>query len=161
MGSEFNNFLFATIGDDGKGGFLSVLSALARKNIDPWQEAAVLAGLPEETAVNRLASVIANFPDHMASPAGAMSIAKRLVALLPHVARTRLALPAATNSPFSLVYVVMLMLLAQLAITYFGPVFRHAPVKIPPALHASAVHHETSSNAAAGPGVPPKEHQRR
>ena len=32
---------------------LSVLSALARLDIDPWQEAAQLAGLPGETATRR------------------------------------------------------------------------------------------------------------
>ena len=42
---------------------LSVLSALARLDIDPWHEAAKLAVLPGETATHRLASLIAALPD--------------------------------------------------------------------------------------------------
>jgi hypothetical protein len=40
LGPEFENFLFAPIGEDSNGMVLSVLSALARLDIDPWQEAA-------------------------------------------------------------------------------------------------------------------------
>ena len=54
LGPEFENFLFAPIGADRNGMLLSVLSALARLDIDPWQEAAQLAALPEETATRRL-----------------------------------------------------------------------------------------------------------
>jgi len=34
---------------------VSVLSGLARSDVDPWQEAATLAELPGETATQRLA----------------------------------------------------------------------------------------------------------
>ena len=63
LGSEFDDFLFAPIGEDRNGMLLSVLSALARLDLDPWQEAAKLAGLPGETAIQRLASLIAGLPD--------------------------------------------------------------------------------------------------
>jgi hypothetical protein len=46
LGSEFDNFLFASIGESRNGMLLSVLSALARLDLDPWQEAAELARLP-------------------------------------------------------------------------------------------------------------------
>ena len=59
LGSEFDDFLFAPIGEDRNGMLLSVLSALARLDIDPWQEVAELAGLPGTTATQRLASLIA------------------------------------------------------------------------------------------------------
>jgi hypothetical protein len=42
---------------------LSVLSALARAGVDPWEEAAHLARLPGETATQRLASLIAALPN--------------------------------------------------------------------------------------------------
>src|ERR1700692_127825 len=61
-GSEFDNFLFAPIGEDRNGMLLSVLSALARLDVDPWQEAGVLAQLPGETAAQRLASWSATLP---------------------------------------------------------------------------------------------------
>lgn len=50
LGSEFDDFLFAPIGEDKNDMPLSMLSALARLDIDPWQEAAELSRLPEETA---------------------------------------------------------------------------------------------------------------
>jgi hypothetical protein len=59
LGAEFDDFLFAPIGKDRNGTPLSVLSALARLDIDPWQEADKLSQLPGETAVQRLTSLIA------------------------------------------------------------------------------------------------------
>jgi hypothetical protein len=56
---EFDDFLYAAIGSDKSEMPLSVLSALSRLDIDPWEEAAELAELPTETATQRLASLIA------------------------------------------------------------------------------------------------------
>jgi hypothetical protein len=81
-GSEFNDFLFAPIGEDRNGMSVSVLSGLARTDVDPWKEAASLAQLPGETAIQRLTSLIGALPDR-ASPYPAHTIAARLVALLP------------------------------------------------------------------------------
>jgi hypothetical protein len=61
--TEFDNFLFAPIGEESNGMLLSVLSALAPLDIDPWQEAAKLSGLLEGAATRRLASLIAALPD--------------------------------------------------------------------------------------------------
>jgi hypothetical protein len=85
-GSEFNNFLFAPIGEDGNGMLLSVLSALARLDIDPWQEAAALARLPGRTAIQRLAGLIAALPDGPSAHRDPEPIATRLIALLPRTA---------------------------------------------------------------------------
>jgi hypothetical protein len=85
-GPEFNDFLFVPIGEGKDGMPLSVLSALARLEVDPWQEAAKLARLPEETAVQRMASLILALPDKpLEDPA---TIAVRLVALLPDGVRS-------------------------------------------------------------------------
>ena len=62
---------------------LSVLSALARLDIDPWQEAAKLARLPGETATQRLAALIAELPDEPSADPDPVTIAARLIALLP------------------------------------------------------------------------------
>ncbi len=62
---------------------LSVLSALARLNIDPWQEAARLAGLPGEAATRRLVSLIAVMPGGPSAHPDPGTIAARLIALLP------------------------------------------------------------------------------
>jgi len=83
LGSEFDAFPFAPIGEDRNGMLVSVVSALARLNVDPWQEATQLAGLPGDTATRRLASLIATLPDQPSAHLDASSIAARLVSLLP------------------------------------------------------------------------------
>jgi hypothetical protein len=92
LGSEFNNFLFAPIGEERNGMLLSVLSALARLDVDPWREAAELAGLPGKTATERLASLIAMLPDGPSTPRDTRTIAARLIALLPRPARSEIPL---------------------------------------------------------------------
>jgi hypothetical protein len=89
LGSEFDDFLFASIGDDRNDMPLSVLSALARLDIDPWLEAAELARLPRETATQRLASSIATLPDGPSPYLEPGTIAARLVALLPRQASSK------------------------------------------------------------------------
>ena len=85
--SEFNEFLFAPIGEDRNGMLISVLSGLARADVDPWQEAAKLAQLPGEAATQRLAALIGALPDRAPSCADPCTIAARVVALLPHLPR--------------------------------------------------------------------------
>ncbi len=81
--SELNGFLFADVGVEASGMTLSVLSALARLGMDPWQEAARLAKLPRTAAVEGLARLIAAMPASLWSLPDATPIAARLVALLP------------------------------------------------------------------------------
>ena len=81
--SEFNEFLFAPIGEEGNDTLLTVLSALARLGLDPWQELARLALLSREKATQSLASMIANLPNGRWAPAESSAIASRLIALLP------------------------------------------------------------------------------
>ncbi len=82
--SEFDEFLFASVGDDSNAMPLSVLSMLARLDIDPWQEAAELARSPGKIATERLASLIAAPPNGLAAPLDSGAIAGRLITLLPH-----------------------------------------------------------------------------
>ena len=90
LASEFDDFLFAPIGEDRNDVPLSVLSALARLDIDPWQEAAELARLPRETATQRLVSSIAALPDGPTAHLEHGTIAARLIALLPRQASSNL-----------------------------------------------------------------------
>ena len=83
LGSEFNDFLFAPIGEDRNGMLVSVLSGLARSDVDPWQEAAKLAQLPGDAATKELAALIGALPDRAVSYQDPRTIATRLVALLP------------------------------------------------------------------------------
>ncbi len=118
LGSEFDDFLFAPIGEDRNDMPLSVLSALARLDIDPWHEAAELARLPGETAAQRLALLIAALPDGPLAHLDPGTISARLVALLPRRGRSNLPSPkkllsvgAATNPrtfiPMIFIYVIV------------------------------------------------------
>jgi hypothetical protein len=80
---EFDDFLRAPIGTDSNEMPLSVLSALARLNIHPWQEAAELSELPKDAATQRLASLIARLPTPRWTQADSTAIANRLIQLLP------------------------------------------------------------------------------
>jgi hypothetical protein len=80
--SDFDRFLFAPLDEDGERP-LSVLSALARQNIDAWEEAERLAQLPKDHAVNSLASTIWKSDSKHWSPSAASIAAVRLVGLLP------------------------------------------------------------------------------
>ncbi len=91
INSEFNEFLFASIGDEENGMPLSVMSALTRLGIDPWEQAAQLSALPQGVAASTLAPMIARLPGGLWGAAEAKSIAARLVALLPE--RRTIALP--------------------------------------------------------------------
>jgi len=62
---------------------VSMLSGLARSDVDPWQEAAKLAQLPGETATKELAALIGALPAGAAPPSDPSKIATRLIALLP------------------------------------------------------------------------------
>ena len=80
---EFNDFLYAAVGADGNEMPLSVLSALSRLDVDPWQEAAELSELPSDTATKRLALLLARLPG-VRPQADLRAIADRLIELLPH-----------------------------------------------------------------------------
>jgi hypothetical protein len=60
--SDLNDFLFAPVGDEPNGMPLSVISALTRLGVDPWDEAARLAALPKVLAAEALAPMIARLP---------------------------------------------------------------------------------------------------
>ena len=61
--SEFNEFLYAFVGEEESGIRLTVLSALARIGLDPWREAARLADLPREAATRALATIVQTLPE--------------------------------------------------------------------------------------------------
>jgi len=81
--SEFNEFLFALVGEEKSGQPLTVLSALARLGLDPWEEAARLAGMSKDAATSALTSAIADLPEGDWQASDSRSIASRLVSWLP------------------------------------------------------------------------------
>ena len=70
---------------------LSVISAFARLDLDPWQEAANLAQLPKATAARRLASLIAKLPGLPLAQRDIAAAASRLIARLPRLAGSPVA----------------------------------------------------------------------
>lgn len=90
LNSEFNDFLFAPIGEEENEMSLSVISALARLGIDPRQEAARLTRLPRELATRSLAATIDELPSGRWAPSDSREIAARLVQLLPSPNNSRI-----------------------------------------------------------------------
>ena len=121
LGTEFNEFLFAPIGEDRNGMLVSVLSALARHDIDPWEKAAELALLPRETGTQKLASLIAALPEGPSPHRDPGTVAARLIALLPHPVTRNVAsgealpgISAVTNDGgIKFMILIVFMLVAQ------------------------------------------------
>jgi hypothetical protein len=88
IGRDFDSFLFASIGEDRHGNLLSVISALARSDLDPWQEAVDLARMSRDMATARLSALIAALPGPPTSNRPVETIAGELVALLPSTDRS-------------------------------------------------------------------------
>ena len=80
---ECNDFLLAVIDEAPNGTQLTVLSALAQANVDPWEEAARLSAMSKVTAEKALVSVFDKVPGRNWSPSEEATIAARLVELLP------------------------------------------------------------------------------
>ena len=102
---DFDEFLFSPVGHESDGTPVTLLTVLARLGVDPWQEAADLALLSREPAMQRLASRLEAMPNGPPTAAETVSIVTRLITLL-HRAPLRkaasheaLPLPAALKLP--------------------------------------------------------------
>jgi hypothetical protein len=81
--SDLNDFLFASVGEEQNGVTLSVVSALTRLGLDPWEEAARLTPLPKARAAEALATLVARLPIRRTLSSDDLVISRRLVELLP------------------------------------------------------------------------------
>jgi hypothetical protein len=81
----FDEFLFAVIREETNGTPLSMISALSRLGLEPWQEATRLAALPAAAAAEALATLIGRLPQGAAAaePADRNRLVAGLVELLP------------------------------------------------------------------------------
>ena len=66
--ARYTHFLFTVVGTEtheasNRGEDITVLTALSRVGVDPWQEAARLARLPRGDAARSLADTFTNLPD--------------------------------------------------------------------------------------------------
>lgn len=80
--TSFDPFLFSEIGEERNGMLLSMVSALARLDLDPWREAASLSRLPATAATERLTSLLTSMPSTQMEAPGPATIV-RLIRLLP------------------------------------------------------------------------------
>jgi hypothetical protein len=71
------------VGDDSNGMPLTVLSALARMDVDPWEEASKLTQLPRQSAVTQFASLLGALQNAPVAGMDPARIAAPLIALLP------------------------------------------------------------------------------
>jgi hypothetical protein len=83
LGAEFNDFLFQLICADNRGRQVTVVSALARLDLDPWEEADRLSRLPGESAARSVCIALSRLPEIALGLAERQQIAMRLVQLLP------------------------------------------------------------------------------
>jgi hypothetical protein len=81
----FDEFLFAVIREETNGTPLSMISALSRLGLEPWQEAARLAALPAAAAAEALAVLLGRLPQGAAGsePADRSRLVAGLIELLP------------------------------------------------------------------------------
>jgi hypothetical protein len=121
LGREFDNFLFASIADDQNGPLLSVVSAFARLDVDPWKEAVSLAGMPRLQAIERLSSLISSLPKGPTAQSP-KAIAVRLIALLAPAARLNAPAPAALRQVALIPRASLFIGLGVLALLLLGAV---------------------------------------
>lgn len=136
LGPEFNKFLFESIGTDQAGRPLSVVSALARLDLDAWAEAAILARLPRDIAADKLAAFIRKFTECPQAVRDSHKIAARLVTLLPEraaVAQPRMATPPAPGRAGKIgsATVVVVLILALVAGRQLLASHANAPAALP------------------------------
>jgi len=132
---ELERFLFAPLHENGDAP-LSVLSVLARQDIDPWQEAARLAQLPKDHAVNSLASTIWKSDSQRWSPSAASIMAAQLVELLPSHGGAP-AHPVPVNDNNIMMWVLYGVIFWSVAVS--GTINQQAGKNANPQTHAGAV----------------------
>jgi hypothetical protein len=96
LGKDFEPFLFAPVGEDKNGMLVSVLSVLARRDVDPWETADEMARLPVREAAKRLSNMIDVIPGGPLGEGPHHLTANQLIELLPHYGY---AMPASPRAP--------------------------------------------------------------
>ena len=117
LDSQYDAFLFASICETDQSN-LSVLSLLARQDVDPWQEAARLTNLSKAQAIQSFAATISQSKNEQWSPSEAIVLAGRLIDLLPSHGPPSWAAPWAEDGIGGLtVWVVVGALFISIAIS--------------------------------------------
>ncbi|TVP69448.1 MAG: hypothetical protein EA339_14605 [Rhodobacteraceae bacterium] len=127
-GTPFDTFLYATLGKDRNDNSVTVLSALARAGMEPWDAASDLAGLTRDEAHSRLDSVLIRFTDVPTLKDNHAAVSRSLIDLLPQGARQRARLAGDTAlqggkmgiGPILGVFMVVLYLIHSLIVGFDG-----------------------------------------
>jgi methylphosphotriester-DNA--protein-cysteine methyltransferase len=90
-GSDYDAFLFAEVGEDRTGAVVTVLSVLARLDLEPWTEAHELSQLAREDAQVRLTTHFKAITDIPALALASEGRAAKMVSLLPKRAPLRVS----------------------------------------------------------------------
>jgi hypothetical protein len=120
LDASFNDFLFATVCEERNDMPLTVVSALARLDLDPWTEAAELARMPADGAARRLTALLAGVVSVPAAQTDRATLAARLVMLLPTPAKpgARGQAAAALSAPtFRALRLLCMIFMASLAVS--------------------------------------------
>ena len=126
---------------------VSVISALARLDLDPWTEAAELASMPAVGAAERLSSLLSGVADSPVAQPDRETLAARLVALLPTLATTNVKPGARSSNVLASPYVqslgvMWLIILTSMAVSAWiapapaGGAHGSAPTPVPSATSA-------------------------
>jgi hypothetical protein len=121
LGPEFQPFLQSNLWEEKNEMRLTMLSALARLDIDPWQEAAELAALPKVWAEERLAERLGRLPGAPAAYLEVDAFCGRSVNLLPQRPRPAVGAPVApaqTKARLLGLASVYVFIAASIAIVY-------------------------------------------
>src|SRR5690349_15638187 len=119
--SDLNDFLYASVGDEQNGMPLSVISALTRLGLDPWDEATRLAALPKALAAEVLTPMIARLSIGQSLPrSDDVAVAQRLAGLLPMHEHAASPAREPTNAGVTKsVHTIMLLVGVALAVAIF------------------------------------------
>jgi hypothetical protein len=88
--TDLNDFLFTPVANDANGMHLTMLSALARSGVDPWDEAARLASLSRDVATQNVVRMLAAVPNGPSPGDQTTNMAASLVAQLHSSSRSTL-----------------------------------------------------------------------
>ena len=125
---ECKEFLFAVIDEAPNGTQLTVLSALAQADVDPWEETMRLSAMPKVTAERALVSIFDRIPERKWSRSEEATMAARLVKLLPPRSNsTESATISRPNVQRSLIWLVWVSLAIAASIL---SVPRHPPAPV-------------------------------
>jgi hypothetical protein len=113
---KFDRFLHAVVFEQNDLS-LSVLTTLAREGIDPWQEAARLAALPIDEAINNLTTTIWRSNGGTISAEQAHARASQLIQRLPAADDTVYRHPVPTEADLLVIWLTYGLFVGLVAIT--------------------------------------------